>query len=139
MTHGIKQSANGANEFISTEPFTFKNGGQISELRLIYETYGELNANRSNAILIHHALSTGSHISSHDKNTAKGWWENMVGPKRPIDTNKFYVICINNLGSCFGSSGPITTNQATNKPYQADFPQLTVEDMVHSQNLLISF
>jgi homoserine O-acetyltransferase len=101
----------------------------------VYETYGTLNADRSNAVLVCHALNASHHVAgkySEDAST-KGWWDNMVGPGKALDTDKFFVIGVNNLGSCFGSTGPMHNNPATGKPYGAHFPVVTVEDWVQSQ------
>ena len=116
-------------------PLVLKNGQQLSEYDLVIETYGKLNSEKSNAVLICHALNASHHIAGcyeHEPKN-KGWWDNMIGPGKPIDTNKFYVIGINNLGSCFGSTGPMSKDPATGQPYGADFPLLTVEDWVNAQ------
>ncbi|OUT99526.1 MAG: homoserine O-acetyltransferase [Betaproteobacteria bacterium TMED41] len=118
--------------------FQLKSGNYFNKFQLVYETYGELNNERSNAILICHALNASHHVAGISKKNKKniGWWDNMVGPGKPIDTGKFFVICINNLGSCFGSTGPASINPETHKPYGSSFPVLTVEDWVKSQALL---
>ena len=133
----LTETANGLQIFQSFAPFEFELGGVINPLILAYETYGTLSPTKDNAILIHHALSTNSHLASHAKNAEKGWWETIVGPGKAVDTNRFFVICINNLGSCFGSSGPASINPQTHKPYRRDFPTITIADMVHSQYLLL--
>jgi homoserine O-acetyltransferase len=115
----------------------FASGEELQPWHLVYECYGKLNANRDNAILIHHALSADCHVASHTQNSNPGWWEEMVGPNKAIDTNHFYVICINNLGSCFGSISPISINPHNQKSYRADFPALTFSDILHSQQLLL--
>jgi len=120
------------------EPLQLQSGASIAGYHLVYETYGTLNADRSNAVLICHALNASHHVAGiHvDEATGKknvGWWDNMVGPGKPVDTDRFFVIGVNNLGSCFGSTGPMHTNPATGKPYGADFPVVTVEDWVHAQ------
>ncbi|GGI18870.1 homoserine O-acetyltransferase [Oxalicibacterium faecigallinarum] len=117
------------------EPLPLQSGAQIADYTLVYETYGTLNADRSNAVLVCHALNASHHVAGtygDDKGT-KGWWDNMVGPGKPLDTNRFFVIGVNNLGSCFGSTGPMHTNPATGKPYGAHFPVITVEDWVQAQ------
>lgn len=134
----ITELYNGTQQFCSQVPFVFNQGGSICPLILVFETYGELSPQKDNVILVHHALSTSSHLSSHAKNPAYGWWEEVVGPDKPIDTNRFFVICINNLGSCFGSSGPASINPKTGKAYQSDFPLLTIEDIARAQQLLLS-
>jgi len=108
---------------------------------LTYETYGTLNADRSNAVMICHALSGNHHVAGKYAETDKypGWWDNLIGPGRPLDTNKFFVIGLNNLGGCHGSSGPASINPATGKPWGADFPVVTVEDWVESQARLADY
>lgn len=126
-------------DFVSEHTFEFVHGGKIPELRLRYETYGHLNAAKDNAILICHALSGDHHCAGvHDIEERKlGWWNFMVGPGKPIDTNRYFVICSNVLGGCQGSSGPGSIHPETGKPYNLDFPKLTVQDMVKAQSLLI--
>ena len=116
-------------------PLPLQSGAQITDYTLVYETYGTLNADRSNAVLVCHALNASHHVAgtySEDAGTT-GWWDNMVGPGKPLDTNKYFVIGVNNLGSCFGSTGPMHINPATGKQYGAHFPVVTVEDWVQSQ------
>src|SRR5437016_903346 len=96
----IIEQPNGVQIFQNPAPFTFASGAQINPLVLAFETYGTLSPAKDNAILIHHALSTNSHVASHSKNSERGWWEAMVGPGKAVDTKRFFVICINNLGSC---------------------------------------
>ncbi|WP_152594614.1 homoserine O-acetyltransferase [Massilia sp. BSC265] len=117
------------------EPLRLQSGASIGDYTLMYETYGSLNADKSNAVLICHALNASHHVAGTyaDKPKSQGWWDNMVGPGKPVDTNRFFVIGVNNLGSCFGSTGPMHTNPATGKPYGAAFPLLTVEDWVAAQ------
>jgi homoserine O-acetyltransferase len=119
------------------EPLKLTSGASIADYTLVYETYGELNADRSNAVLILHALNASHHVAGvylkDDGSKSVGWWDNMVGPGKPVDTDRFFVIGVNNLGSCFGSTGPMHANPATGKPYGADFPVVTVEDWVHAQ------
>ncbi|WP_353152743.1 homoserine O-acetyltransferase [Herminiimonas fonticola] len=120
--------------FFST-PLPLQSGAEITDYTLVYETYGTLNADHSNAVLVCHALNASHHVAgsySEDAST-KGWWDNMVGPGKPLDTDRFFVIGVNNLGSCFGSTGPMHANPATGKPYGAHFPVVTVEDWVQSQ------
>jgi homoserine O-acetyltransferase/O-succinyltransferase len=123
------------------EPLTLKSGQVLPQFNLIYETYGELNADKSNAVLICHALSGHHHVagkhSENDKNP--GWWDNLIGPGKPLDTNKFFVIGLNNLGGCHGSSGPLSTNPDTDRPWGASFPIVTVEDWVNSQARLADY
>ena len=123
------------------EPLTLKSGQVLPEYHLVYETYGKLNADKSNAVMICHALSGNHHVAGkydeNDKNP--GWWDNLIGPGKPLDTNKFFVIGLNNLGGCHGSSGPLSTNPATDKPWGASFPVVTVEDWVNSQVRLADY
>jgi homoserine O-acetyltransferase/O-succinyltransferase len=124
-----------------SELLTLKSGDVLPAFDLIYETYGELNAEKSNAVLICHALSGTHHVAGkytpEDKNP--GWWDNLIGPNKPLDTNKFFVIGVNNLGGCHGSTGPASINPATNKPFGASFPVVTVEDWVKSQAMLADY
>jgi homoserine O-acetyltransferase len=121
-----------------------QSGKSIRAYDLSYETYGTLNADKSNAVLVCHALNASHHIAgvyadADGKPQAKseGWWDNMIGPGKPVDTDRFFVIGVNNLGSCFGSTGPMHTNPDTGQVYGADFPVVTVEDWVHAQALLM--
>ncbi len=116
-------------------PLTFKSGAVLPRYELVFETYGKLNAAKSNAILICHALSGHHHVAGYYANDEKniGWWDNMVGPGKPIDTDKFFVIGLNNLGGCHGSTGPSSIDPLTGKPYGASFPVITVEDWVAAQ------
>ncbi|MFM8246065.1 MAG: homoserine O-acetyltransferase [Burkholderiaceae bacterium] len=117
------------------EPLKLQSGASLAEYTLVYETYGTLNADGSNAVLVCHALNASHHVAGtyEGKPKSEGWWNNMVGPGKALDTNRFFVIGVNNLGSCFGSTGPMHTNPATGKPYGASFPVVTVEDWVHAQ------
>jgi homoserine O-acetyltransferase len=117
------------------EPLRLQSGAQLADYTLMYETYGTLNADRSNAVLICHALNASHHVAGTyaDNPKSTGWWDNMVGPGKPVDTDRFFVIGVNNLGSCFGSTGPMHTNPASGKPYGAAFPLVTVEDWVAAQ------
>ena len=120
-------------------PLQLQGGASLSEYTLVYETYGTLNADKSNAVLVCHALNASHHVAGlHDEADPKsaGWWNNMVGPGKPLDTARFFVIGVNNLGSCFGSTGPMHDNPATGKPYGAAFPVVTVEDWVLAQSRL---
>ncbi|EQM81192.1 homoserine O-acetyltransferase [Stutzerimonas stutzeri] len=117
------------------EPLALACGRTLHDYQLVYETYGELNAARSNAVLICHALSGHHHAAGfHDMDERKpGWWDSCIGPGKAIDTNRFYVVSLNNLGGCNGSTGPSSINPQTGNPYGADFPVVTVEDWVNSQ------
>lgn len=118
-------------------PLALQSGASIAGYHLMYETYGTLDATHSNAVLICHALNASHHVAGlhqhADGRQEPGWWDNMVGPGKALDTNRFFVIGVNNLGSCFGSTGPMHINPATCKPYGAAFPVVTVEDWVHAQ------
>lgn len=109
-------------------PFTMRSGESLHEARIAYETWGSLNDARDNAILILTGLSASAHARSSEANPAKGWWEPMIGDGKAIDTSRFYVICINSLGSCKGSTGPASINPSTGEPYRLSFPNLTIED-----------
>jgi homoserine O-acetyltransferase len=117
------------------EPLRLQSGAQLADYTLMYETYGTLNAARSNAVLVCHALNASHHVAGTYEGDPKstGWWDNMVGPGKALDTSRFFVIGVNNLGSCFGSTGPMHANPATGKPYGAAFPLVTVEDWVAAQ------
>ena len=117
------------------QPLQLQSGASLLDYMLVYETYGTLNADKSNAVLVCHALNASHHVAGvyADDPKSTGWWDNMVGPGKPLDTNQFFVIGVNNLGSCFGSTGPMHTNPATGKPYGASFPVVTVEDWVSAQ------
>jgi homoserine O-acetyltransferase len=124
-----------------SEPLPLKSGETLPQFHLMYETYGELNADKSNAVLICHALSGNHHVAGKHAADDKypGWWDNFVGPGKPLDTNKFFVIALNNLAGCHGSTGPSSTNPTTDRPYSASFPIVTVEDWVNSQARLMDY
>lgn len=121
-----------------TEPLSLASGRMLDSYTLMYETYGELNAAKSNAVLICHALSGHHHAAGyHSPDDRKpGWWDGYIGPGKPIDTNKFFVVALNNLGGCHGSTGPVSINPASGKPWGPDFPKLRVRDWVSSQAAL---
>lgn len=123
------------------DPFPLKSGETLPQFHLAYETYGTLNASKSNAVLICHALSGNHHVAGkyHPEDKYPGWWDNLIGSGRPLDTDKFFVIGVNNLGGCHGSSGPSSVNPLTDRPYSATFPVVTVEDWVESQAKLLDF
>ena len=116
-------------------PLTLSGGAALPAFELVYETYGELNAARSNAVLVCHALSGNHHVAGWHAGNPKnlGWWDNLIGPGKPLDTRKFFVVGVNNLGGCFGSTGPMSPNPASGRPWGADFPVVTVEDWVAAQ------
>lgn len=118
-----------------------KSGAVLPQFDLVYETYGTLNATKSNAVLICHALSGTHHVAGkyHESDKNPGWWDNLIGPNKPLDTNKFFVIGVNNLGGCNGSTGPASINPDTQQPWGSAFPVVTVEDWVNSQTLLADY
>lgn len=119
-----------ASRFINLpDRFLMKRGGALSKARIAYETFGQINKSGDNIILILTGLSPDAHVTSCHEDNTPGWWQNMVGPGRPIDTNQWFVICINSLGSCKGSTGPATINWHTGKPYGLEFPELSIEDI----------
>ncbi len=117
------------------QPITLACGVTLDSYELVYETYGHLNAARDNAVLVCHALSGDHHAAGYHAPEDKrpGWWDNCIGPGKPVDTNRFFVVCPNNLGGCAGSTGPLSLNPATGRPYGPDFPIVTVRDWVVSQ------
>jgi len=121
-------------------PLRLISGKTLPKYDLKYETYGELNENKDNAVLICHALSGNHHAAGKYQGDDKaGWWNNMIGPEKPIDTNKQFVVCLNNLGGCHGTTGPTSINPETNKVYGSDFPIVTVSDWVNSQKELMDY
>ena len=125
-------------------PLPLRGGGVLPAFELVYETYGQLNAARDNAVLICHALNASHHVAGLHADErgqpipkSEGWWHNMIGPGKPVDTRRFFVIGVNNVGSCFGSTGPTHVNPATGQPWGADFPVVTVEDWVEAQARLL--
>jgi homoserine O-acetyltransferase len=122
-----------------SEPLPLKSGAVLPDYTLVYETYGTLNAERSNAVLVCHALNASHHVAGTyaGQDRSEGWWDNLVGPGKPLDTDRFFVIGVNNLGSCFGSTGPMHLNPATGRVWGADFPVVTVEDWVDAQARLL--
>lgn len=119
-------------------PLPLRGGGVFGPYHLMVETYGQLNAAKSNAVLVCHALNASHHVAGVDAEGKPGWWDNLVGPGKPLDTDRFFVIGVNNLGSCFGSTGPMHDNPATGRPYGGDFPTVTVEDWVDAQERVVS-
>ena len=122
-----------------SEPLALQSGAAIRDYSLAYETYGTLNADRNNAVLICHALNASHHVAGvyAGQEKSEGWWDTMIGPGKPVDTDRFFVIGVNNLGSCFGSTGPMHVNPDTGRVYGADFPVVTVEDWVNAQARLL--
>jgi homoserine O-acetyltransferase len=128
--------------FTFAEPpheMVLENRATLGPVTLAYETYGELDQDKSNAILILHALSGDSHVAGYytKEDPKPGWWDIMVGPGKGIDTNKYFVVCSNILGSCLGSTGPSSIDPRTNRPYGVDFPVVTIGDMVRAQKALM--
>ncbi len=125
-------------DFPADEPLPLDNGGHLAPFSIAYRTYGELNADRSNAILVCHALTGNQYVAERHPSSGKpGWWETVVGPGKPVDTDRYFVICSNILGGCMGSTGPASLNPATGRPYGLDFPVITIRDMVRAQARLI--
>ena len=125
-----------------SQPLPLRSGATLSDYSLVFETYGTLNAQRSNAVLVCHALNAGAHLAGTHAGVerSQGWWDNLIGPGKPLDTERFFVIGVNNLGSCFGSTGPMHAHPDPAKggaPYGADFPVVTVEDWVDAQARLL--
>src|SRR5947208_12245742 len=119
------------------QPLRLDAGVELVPFQIAYQTYGALNAERSNAVLICHALTGDQHVANLHPVTGKpGWWETMVGPGRPFDTNRYFVICPNVVGACMGTTGPASTNPATGKPWGLDFPVITLRDIVRAQAML---
>ncbi|MBA2962852.1 MULTISPECIES: homoserine O-succinyltransferase MetX [Ramlibacter] len=121
------------------EPLPLRSGAAVHGYDLAYETYGTLNADRSNAVLVCHALNASHHVAGvyPGQDHSEGWWDSMIGPGKPVDTDRFFVIGVNNLGSCFGSTGPMHVNPDTGRVWGADFPVVTVEDWVDAQARLL--
>ncbi|HXD50299.1 MAG TPA: alpha/beta fold hydrolase, partial [Burkholderiales bacterium] len=117
------------------QPLLLSSGATLADYELAYEIYGTLNADKSNAVLVCHALNASHHVAGYYADDPKnvGWWDNIIGPGKPLDTDRFCVIGVNNLGGCFGSTGPASVNPATGAPWGADFPVVTVEDWVAAQ------
>lgn len=118
-------------------PFPMRRGGTLHGARLAYETWGTLNATRSNAILILPGMSPSAHAAAQPEDPSPGWWEGMLGPGKYIDSNRFFVICVNPLGSCHGSTGPASIDRRTGAPYRLNFPELTLEDVANSAHELV--
>jgi homoserine O-acetyltransferase len=139
MTVNVKPMIATPQSMHFADALTLQSGASVRDYTLAYETYGTLNADKSNAVLVCHALNASHHVAGvyEGQDKSEGWWDNMIGPGKPVDTNQFFVIGVNNLGSCFGSTGPMHTNPDTGKVYGADFPVVTVEDWVNAQALLL--
>ncbi|HYI91055.1 MAG TPA: homoserine O-acetyltransferase, partial [Beijerinckiaceae bacterium] len=137
----LAQIANPQSEVVhfgADDPLPLDCGVKLAPFSMAYQTYGTLNAAKSNVVLVCHALTGDQHVANPHPVTGKpGWWETMVGPGRPIDTNRYFVICPNVIGGCMGSTGPASTNPATGRPFGLDFPVITIRDMVRAQARLI--
>ncbi len=118
-------------------PFRMHRGGQLEQARIAYETWGDLSPARDNAILILTGMSPGAHVASHPDDASPGWWQDMLGPGKPIDTRRWFVICVNSLGSCRGSTGPASIDPATGEPYRLGFPELSLEDVALSAHEVV--
>ena len=124
--------------FSANVPLKLDCGAALEPFSVAYQTYGELNADKSNAVLVCHALTGDQHVANVHPVTGKpGWWETLVGPGKPVDTDSYFVICVNVLGGCMGSTGPSSIDEATGKPYGLSFPVITIGDMVRAQMRLI--
>ena len=119
-------------------PFPMKRGGSLASARIAFETWGTLSPTADNAVLILTGLSPNAHVASNAGNPEPGWWEAMVGPGKPIDSDRWFVICVNSLGSCKGSTGPASTNPATGETYRLDFPELSIEDIANAAHVVVS-
>jgi len=122
---------------LGADGFPMRRGGRLSEVTLAYESWGELSAAADNAVLLFTGLSPSAHAASSQQDLSPGWWEYMIGPGKAIDTNHFFVVCVNSLGSCFGSTGPGSINPATSESYGSDFPKLTIEDITSAGHELM--
>ncbi len=127
----------GSKIFTSDTPFSFQRGGSLPGIQLAYETFGQANAQQSNIVLLFTGLSPSAHVTANSLDPAPGWWEPVVGIGRPIDTNHWRVICVNSLGSCKGSTGPASINPRSGEPWRLDFPEITIEDIANSTDLLL--
>ncbi len=125
--------------FHSSDPLELSSGKSLPSFDLCFESFGTLNADGSNAILVCHALSGDSHVAKHSPDDKEGWWEALIGPGKALDTTRYYIVCSNTLGSCYGSTGPTSLNPETQTPYLMTFPVITITDMVRAQYRLMSF
>ena len=133
----FEESNKGIQKTVITETMKMKRGGTLSNPVLAYETWGKLSKSKDNVVVILTGLSASSHVASNSSDSNPGWWEGIVGPDKAIDTNKFYIICVNSLGSCFGSTGPASINQITGEPFRLTFPELTIDDMATATKFLL--
>jgi len=124
--------------FSSKAPFGLYRGGQLPSVTLAWESWGTLNHQKSNAILLFTGLSASAHAASHPKDPSAGWWEEMIGPGKCLDTDRYFVLCVNSLGSCLGSTGPDSINPATGKPWRLDFPEIAIDDIAKAAQLVVA-
>ena len=120
-----------------SKPFRLYRGESLPEVKLAWESWGELDAHRGNAVLIFTGLSPGAHAAASERDPEPGWWEDMIGPGKPIDTDRFFVLCVNSLGSCMGSTGPASINPASGEPWRLKFPTLTIDDIARATRLVV--
>lgn len=140
VVHDILNDEHDYKIFSTNEKFIFENGEFISRLDIAYETYGKLNNEGTNAILVCHALTGDAHASSFNNPDARpGWWDGLIGKNKALDPEKYFIVCSNFLGSCYGTSGPASLNPTTNRKYNLSFPKVTVRDMVNAEKILIDF
>ena len=132
LTAGLEDKTGARKYALMPDPFPMWRGGALHGARIAYETWGTLNDARDNALLLFTGLSPSAHAASSSADSSDGWWQRMVGPELAIDTDEFFVICVNSLGSCFGSTGPASNDPATGKPYRLTFPDLSVEDIARA-------
>ncbi len=133
----FEHTSKGTESLVIADSLKMKRGGSLTRPSLAYETWGKLSKTKDNVIVILTGLSANSHVASSSANPKPGWWEGMVGPDKAINTNKYYVVCINSLGSCFGSTGPASINEITGEPFRLTFPELTIDDMAKASRLLL--
>jgi homoserine O-acetyltransferase len=132
------ETGGGTHRFGADQPLRLDSGALLSPLEIAYKTYGSLNADKSNAVLVCHALTGDQHVASIHPVTGKpGWWSRVVGPGLPLDPSRYFIICANVVGGCMGSTGPASTNPATGQPYGLSFPMITIADMVRAQAMLV--
>src|SRR5713226_7706528 len=125
-------------QYAHFDSLSLDSGATLPQVDVAYQAYGVLNADKSNAILITHAFSGDAHAAGIDKESGKpGWWDNMIGPGKGFDTDKYYILCVNVLGGCRGTTGPSSINPATGQPYAMSFPVITVSDIVRLQKMLV--
>ncbi|MCX7875497.1 MAG: homoserine O-acetyltransferase [Melioribacteraceae bacterium] len=140
VIHDLHKDEHDYKIFSSNDGFIFENGEKIERLDIAYETYGKLNDEKNNVILVCHALTGDAHASSfNNPNGRAGWWDGIIGLDKSLDPSKYFIVCSNFLGSCYGTSGPASINPLTNKKYNLSFPSITVRDLVYGQKLLIDF